>query len=131
MAVRVALAPYPSETAVANRTAARACLRAGIVGGRSTSLTDDRVDALGMAAGDIVTRFAPDAPVWVKNEAAIRVAGWLHAKRPNTMQSFAAETIRVDMRVRDRFPDALANSGARAILAPWRARRALPIEDAS
>ena len=86
MAVNV-LSPFPGTTMTVQRPAAIGCIKASIAGG--ASLTDDRAAALGEAAAAQVERFAPDAPQATKNEAVIRIAGWLHARRPNPLQRVA------------------------------------------
>ena len=111
------------------RPAAIACIKASIAGG--ADLTDDRAAALGEAASAVVERFAPDAPGAIKNEAVIRVAGWMHSRRPNPLQAISTGELRMDFRERFYSPDAMRNSGARALLTPWRIRRALPVEDLS
>ena len=111
------------------RPAAIACIKASISGG--ANLSDDRAAALGEAASALVERFAPDAPGAIKNEAVIRAAGWIHAREPRPVQAITIDTIRIDFRERFFAPNAMLNSGARALLMPWRVRRALPIEDTS
>ena len=124
MAVAV-LSPWPTTPAA--RAAAVACVKGGIAGGGS--LTDDRVGQLGETSAALVERFAPDAPPAIKREAVLRAAGWMHARRPNPLQSVTTGSVRMDFRERHAAPDALLNSGARALLAPWRARRALKVEE--
>ena len=125
--VAVVLAPFPTGTMVATRAAAIACLKESAAIGR---LTDDRVGALGETAAELVERFAPDAPDAIKNEAVIRLVGWMFSRSPKPIQSFAAGSLRIDFRERFYSPDALKNSGARPLLVGWRTRRALPVEDA-
>ena len=121
----VILSPWPSSTvALAN---AQARLKASVA-----ELDDDaRVSALGATASALVERYAPDAPSAVKNESVIRVAAWLNARMPRTLQSASIGGMRADFRERHYSPAALTNSGAKSILAPWRLRRALPVEDSS
>ena len=126
MAVAV-LSPWPTSPAAL--TAAVAALKAGIAGG--SSLTDDRAGALGSAAAAQVEKYAPDAPGATKNEAVLRVAGWLHSREPKPVQGITTGGLRLDFRERFYAPNAMINSGARGLLAPWRARRALPVEDPS
>ena len=57
-----------------------------------------------------VTRHAPDAPAAIQDEAVIRVAGYLFDQQ--TASRGAA------------YADALRNSGAAALLLPWRVHRA-------
>ena len=104
-----------------------ACLKASVANG--AGLTDDRAAALGSAASAMVERFAPDAPQAIRNEATIRIAAWIYTREPKAMQSMSVAGIRLDFRERFFSPNAMTNSGARALLAPWRTRRALPVED--
>ena len=65
-----ALVPWPGTAE------ARTELKAGINAPNLQS--DDRADALGSTAAEIVQRYASAAPTPIKNEATIRLAGWLH-----------------------------------------------------
>ena len=121
------ISPYPPTTSAAARTAARACLRQLISG----EVTDDRLDALGEAASAQVERFAPSAPPGVRNEATLRLAAWMHAREPRPVQGLTIGGIRMDFRERFFAPAAMTNSGARALLEPWRSRRALPVEEST
>ena len=125
----VTLSPFPAPVMTAQRPDAIECIKASIAGG--SSLTDDRAAALGETASALVERFAPDAPQSIRNEATIRIAGWLHAREPKPMQGITVGGMRLDFRERHYSPDALRNSGARPLLQPWRVRRALPAEDLS
>ena len=125
----VILSPFPGASMSVQRPAAIAYLKASIAGG--AKLTDDRAAALGEGASAQVERFAPDAPDATKNEAVIRIAGWMHAREPKPVQSITVATLRMDFRERYYAPDAMRNSGARALLTPWRVRRALPVEEAA
>ena len=126
----VVLSPFPSATMTAQRPAAIACIKASISGG--ANLSDDRAAALGEAASALVERFAPDAPDAIKNEAVIRAAGWIRAREPKPLQAVSLPSgFRLDFRERFFAPHVLINSGARAMLLPWRVRRALPVEDMS
>ena len=60
-----ALVPWPATVA------ARTALKAGI---NAPNLSDDRADALGMTAAEIVERYASTAPTPIKNEAM--PSGW-------------------------------------------------------
>ena len=125
----VTLSPFPGATMTAQRPDAIACIKASIAGG--AKLTDDRAAALGETDSALVERFAPDAPQAVRNEAVIRVAGWIHSREPRPTQGITVGGIRMDFRERFYSPDALRNSGARSLLTPWRTRRALPVESTS
>ena len=125
----VILSPFPGSTMTAQRPAAIACIKASIAGG--AKLTDDRAAALGETASALVERFAPDAPQAVKNEAVIRLAGWVNSREPKPVQGITISDMRFDFRERFFAPNAMTNSGARSLLMPWRVRRALPVEDTS
>lgn len=125
MAVAV-LSPWPVTPMAL--VAATECVKRSIVGGED--LDDSRIAALGSTAAAFVERFAPAAPQAVKNECVIRTAGYLHARMPHPFLRFTAGGVSADLRERFASPDPLRNSGARAMLAPWRSRRALPIEEA-
>ena len=124
MAVAV-LSPWPTTPAAL--ALAVACLKTGIAGG--SGLADDRAAQLGETAAALVERFAPDAPAPIKREAVLRTAGYIFARVPRATQSVTAGSLRIDFRERHASPDALRHSGARAMLLPWRARRALAIEE--
>ena len=122
----VTLSPFPTATMTVSLASALVCLKMSIAGG--TKLTDDRAAALGNAASALVERFAPDAPQSIRNEATIRIAGWVYAREPKPVQGITVGGIKLDFRERFFAPDAMRNSGARALLTPWRTRRALPAE---
>ena len=122
------LSPFPGTSSPAQRSAAIAALKASISGG--SNLTDDRIAELGEAASALVERFAPDAPDPIRNEGTRRIAAWMHGREPKPFQGITIGGIRFDFRERFYSPDALRNSGARSLLSPWRARRALPVEEA-
>ena len=70
------------------------------------------------AAVALVERYAPDAPVDVKDEATIRAVGWMldrspaasHVEIGDTETHYAVSAVNV-----------LFHSGASGLLAPWRA----------
>ena len=72
----VNLSPWPPDTSVAALAAARTCLRDEL--GRSgADLSDARIDRLGGAAAAEVEVFAASAPQVLRDEAVIRIVGWL------------------------------------------------------
>ena len=76
-----------------------------------------------------VERFAPDAPGDVQDEAVIRALAYAR-QSPGPFRGLRLGTISLDFAVGGiRAP--FAASGARSLLNPWRARRALPVEDTS
>ena len=81
--------------------------------------TADRLLAVGSA---LVTRYAPDAPAAISNEAVIRVAGWL-AEAPTSGPR--TETIGdVTTAWSPNMTGALRASGAMGLLSPFKVRRA-------
>ena len=120
----VALTPWPTTPAAV--TAAVACLQAAILGA-----PDSQLPGLGATAAAMVERFAPDAPTPVKNEAVIRISGYLYAKRPEKYGKISVGSLALESRPERMHADAMRNSGARSILSPWRNRRALPLEAVS
>ena len=120
----VVLSPWPT-TPVAI-TAAVACLKEAII-----SAPDSQLPGLGATAAAMIERFSPDAPQSVRNEAVIRVVAYLLAKRPEKYAKISVGSIALEGRPERMQADAMRNSGARSILAPWRNRRALPIEAVS
>ena len=124
----LALSPFPATTAAVARAAAIACIKAGIVDGGG--LSDERGGALGEAAAAAVERFAPDAPQAARNEAVLRLAGWLLASRARAQRSTRIDILQVQYQI-PRGSNGFQLSGARELLLPWRTRRALPVEDDS
>ena len=74
----------------------------------------------------IVERFAAGAPVEVRNEAIIRLAGWLRASPPADIAPTGVGSIRFFWKS-DNDRAALRKSGAAGLLAPWRRPRALVV----
>ena len=70
----------------------------------------------------LVTRYAPDAPDAINNEAAIRCAGWLAEQPSAAITSEAEGDIRTSYA--PTMQSALRHSGAMALLTHWRIRRA-------
>ena len=61
-----------------------------------------------------VERYAPDAPESVQNEGAVRMAAFLYDAQPGNSLNHS---------------NAFAQSGAQALLAPWRVIRATKVEE--
>lgn len=115
-----ALSPWPPTTMPSQRTAAIARLKATVAGRAAES--DEAACALGEAAAARVEAYAPDAPQALRDEAAIRFAGYLAQADFATVKS---ETI--GPRSTEYNMDHAAawrNSGAAMLLSPWRVRRA-------
>ena len=71
-----------------------------------------------------VERFAANAPVEIKNEAIIRLAGWLNSSPPGDLVPTGVGGIDFTWRP-GASRNALRNSGAAGLLAPWRRPRGL------
>ena len=95
-------------------TISAAALATAIRLGDSTEETAQSTRLLAVAT-EIVTRYAPDAPDAIQDESVIRVAGYLY----DAPQSVAGHA----------FADVIRNSGALALLAPYRVHR-LGVADA-
>ena len=121
----VVLSPWPTTpAALASATAA---LRA------TTEIGDDATaQRLGAVASLQVERYAPDAPQAIRNEAVIRLVGHRHqaAKMPAGLRLIEAGSLKLEFATTAR-ARSFGPSGARALLDPWRARRALPVESPS
>ena len=117
------LSPWPPTTSAAARTAARDCVRSAL---SAPGLSDDRADALGGAAAALVEGFAPGAPQAVKNEAVIRLAGWLRSSPASDLAPGGVGSI--DLQWRPAGRNALRNSGAAGLLSAWHRPRSTVIE---
>lgn len=85
-------------------------------------LPDDRVARIGVAASALVERYAPGAPQGIRDEAMIRCAGYL---AQSDFGGIVSETIgprQVSYTVNN--SALFRNSGAAALLSPWKRRRA-------
>ena len=91
------------DLAVSLRLAADATAAAALPAGQLAIL-----DRLFATARELVTKYAPDAPSDVQNEAAIRCGAYLYDSDPADARA-----------VRSPLP----LSGAAAILSPWRVQR--------
>ena len=109
------LAPWPTTpAALAN---ARVCLSDAL------GETDDAtLDRLGSTAAALIERHAATAPQPIKNEAAIRCAGWLAQQPMAAVRSEGTGDIRTSFA--PTHTSALRHSGAMALLSPWKIRRA-------
>ena len=76
-------------------------------------------------ATELVTRYAPDAPDAVANEAVIRTAGWLAEMPSAAITSESEGDIRTSYA--PTMQSALRHSGAMALLSPWKVRRGGPV----
>lgn len=76
----------------------------------------------------MVERFAADAPVEIRNEAVIRLAGWLRQSPPGDLVPTGVGGIEFSWRP-GASRNAMRQSGAVGLLAPWRKPRGLVVGD--
>ena len=120
----MALVPFPASTAVVARAAALALIR-GALG----IADDDEGNALalrlGLVSSALVARYLNDSdseaptPNEIKDEAALRVAGWLNDTPAANVQALSvgrAVSFKFDSTMRN----AMRNSGALSLLSSWR-----------
>ena len=114
----VALSPWPTTpVALANATAR---LKAAVQGAAADS--DERAAVLGAAASAAIERYAPGAPQAVRDEATVRMAGYL---AQSDFGSVVKESIGPqDVEYAVNHANAFRNSGAAGLLSRWRVRRA-------
>lgn len=117
----VALSPWPPTTSVAARTAAVARLREAVAG--RTLASDDAANALGEAASALVEDYAPSAPQAVKDEAVIRLAGWLAGSSFDNVTS-ETSVASATVQYQPGSQNLMIRSGAGSLLTRWRVRRA-------
>ena len=79
-----------------------------------------RIDSIHAAACARVKRYARDAPVEVRNEAVILMAGWLYQATAQARNVFPADQQGPAINVSRAF----LLSGAQGLLTPWRVPRA-------
>ena len=77
-------------------------------------------------ASALVERFAADAPVEIRNEAVIRLAGWLRQSPPGDLVPTGVGGIDFTWRP-GASRNAMRQSGAVGLLAPWRKPRGLVV----
>ena len=82
--------------------------------------SDDLATRLLSVATEVVTRYAPDAPDAIANEAVIRLAGWL-AETPSSGVLEAQRGKRAFMLFRPTSLGALRSSGAMSLLRAYKA----------
>ena len=119
-----------------------AFIGSGFIGPRTAATSggaitaDDLATALGVSADvarrllpvarSSVERFARNAPVEILNEAIIRLAGWLNSSPPGDLVPTGVGDIELTWRP-GASRNALKNSGAAGLLAPWRRPRGLVV----
>ena len=113
----MAVTPWPALTATAALAKAIRELGAAIGEG-----DDHVVQRLGAAASALVEGYAPSAPLALRCEAAVRVAGWL---RETPRASLRGERMgEVSTMHAPSMRGALLHSGAKSLLYAYRAKRA-------
>ena len=113
----MALSPWPTTPAAT--AAATATLKAAIA---SDGADDDQVARVGAVAAAMVEHEAPGAPQPIRDEATIRFSGYLLGSDFGGIR-----TEEIGPRKVEYSPNAgmaFRHSGAKALLAPWRVRRA-------
>ena len=131
------LSPWPTTPAAL--AAARTCLREALGStvpdgydpdDSSTPqprVSDARIDALGSTAAAIVERYGSAAPQAVKNEAVIRLAGWIKQATSSDIIPNSVGDITFTWRPTIS-RNALRSSGAMGLLSPWHRPRAMVLE---
>ena len=114
----MALVPWPEDAALIDAAILRIASSAF---NDSTSKGQARALRFGPVAADLVEEYAPLAPDPIKDEALIRMVGWMDDKTNISIRA-ANLTLR-KTRGRDEL-SALKYSGAGALLNPWKVRRA-------
>ena len=117
----MALSPWPPATSAAARTAAIARLREAVAG--RTLDSDDTASHLGEVASAMVEAYAPGAPQAVKDEAVVRVAGYLAGSDFGGIVSETSVGSKQGEYVTNH-ANAWRNSGAGMLLSRWKVRRA-------
>ena len=116
----MALSPWPtSPAALAN---AIAVLREDC--GLGSSATDDGVSRIGAAVAAMVEREAPAAPQAIRDEAMVRFAAYVYFTTKS--QGFQTESLgpkSVTYSITNHSA-MFRNSGAKALLSPWKVRHA-------
>ena len=75
---------------------------------------------LGAVVAALVERYASGAPAAIKTESVIRCAGWLYASKPG-LRKVGISSLDIEF---SGGQSALRNSGAMALLGPFKIRRA-------
>ena len=117
----VILSPWPTTPAA--RDKAVAYIRQQCAGRAMND--EDSACQLGETAAALVEREAPDAPQAVKNEAAIRVIGYLaEAAFGSVIRETSVGNKEAEYTPFPQMAPILRNSGAKGLLSPWKRRHA-------
>ena len=109
----VALSPWPTDAHEAR--AAGDCIVTAV-----SEATNENSIRVGSVAAALVESYAPGAPQAVKNEAVLRICGWLLGTPSQAIRSGNAGPLSVSYDTRRAVGGALRNSGAMGLLAPFR-----------
>ena len=136
IATQAALSPWPATTAIATWKAATARLRKALYPKADATADPDcpdeidlEVAQLGAVAAARVERYAPMAPQVMRDEAVMRLSGYL-TQRPKPIRALDLAGTRVEFATAGTTRP-FVYSGAKALLAPFARRRALPVESDS
>lgn len=116
----ICLSPFPPATSPAKRWEAIEYIKAQC-GGRAAE-SDDVACGLGMAAAELVEREAPGAPLAIKNQAVVLMVGYLAQADFGSIRQEEIGPRKVEYVVNH--APAFRLCGAKALLAPWKVRRA-------
>ena len=100
----------------------------GSVSGTTTPASGaGRVDEVAETALVLCYRYAPGAPAEVMREAGVRCAAWLIGTRPHARTERRSDpsgaALEIQFQNQSATPNALRNSGALSLLAPYKVRR--------
>ena len=84
----------------------------------------DEAERLLAVASAMVSRYAPDAPTAVVNEATVRFSGYLASSEASGYGAYRQVGVGFDVGLQHLHGPAFRNSGAAMLLSPWRIRRA-------
>lgn len=120
----MSLSPWPSQTAVAALAMATSTLKDAIDPGAA----DATIQRLGATASAIIEQYAGTAPQAVKDEATIRLSGYMHETGKGAdfgaarSKSIDLDSIKISTE-RNMAAGALRRSGAMSLLSFWHNRQ--------
>ena len=88
----------------------------------AVDLSETEAARLAPVASAMVDKYAPSAPLVLRREAAIRVAGWLADSPPSNLRSSTIGPVNFDFAPSQR--GAMLHSGAKSLLYPYRMKTA-------
>ena len=114
----MALSPWPTSDNADDLAAAISLLKDAIAPGAA----NDTIARLGAVGAALVEQRAPGAPDPIRDEAVIRLAGYLHDAGSGAIRAESVEGVSIDHVTNH--AAAWRNCGAAALLSPWKVRRA-------